>query len=94
VVAGALSDHDRAKLLGQRTFGKGSVQRVLKLSDPSSALKLTTAHYFTPSGRNIHQKGIEPDEALLPETDEEQVLAKAIALLNVPSVVHARLDED
>lgn len=60
VVAGALADHDRATLIGTRTFGKGSVQTVLPLSG-ERALKLTTARYFTPSGRVIQGNGIEPD---------------------------------
>jgi carboxyl-terminal processing protease len=60
IVAGALQDRDRAILVGQRTYGKGSVQEVFPLSD-ASALKLTTGAYFTPSGRNISGEGIEPD---------------------------------
>ena len=63
IVAGALRDNGRAKLLGQKTFGKGSVQTVLPLED-GQALKLTTSLYFTPSGVSIHQRGIEPDLAL------------------------------
>jgi carboxyl-terminal processing protease len=65
IVAGALKDNGRAKLLGQKTFGKGSVQTVLPLED-GQALKLTTSLYFTPSGVSIHHKGIEPD-VMLPE---------------------------
>ena len=60
IVAGALKDHRRARLVGERTFGKGSVQTVMPLSD-GRALKLTTSHYFTPSGRSINGTGIEPD---------------------------------
>ena len=60
IVAGALRDNGRAKLLGQKTFGKGSVQTVLPLED-GQALKLTTSRYFTPSGVSIHERGIEPD---------------------------------
>ena len=60
IVAGALQDRDRAILVGERTYGKGSVQDIIPLSD-ASALKLTTGSYFTPSGRNISGKGIEPD---------------------------------
>lgn len=60
IMAGALQDHKRAVLLGTKTFGKGSVQTVLPLRD-GSALKLTTSHYYTPSGRSIHEQGIEPD---------------------------------
>ncbi|MGH8198192.1 MAG: S41 family peptidase [Steroidobacteraceae bacterium] len=60
IVAGALRDNGRAKLLGQKTFGKGSVQTVMPLED-GQALKLTTSHYFTPSGVSIHERGLEPD---------------------------------
>ncbi len=60
IVAGALQDHHRAILLGTRSFGKGSVQTIMPLSD-DSGLRLTTARYFTPSGRSIQAAGIEPD---------------------------------
>ncbi|MDR2925303.1 MAG: S41 family peptidase [Azoarcus sp.] len=60
IVAGALQDHKRATIMGMRTFGKGSVQTTLPLSN-SAAIKLTTARYYTPSGRSIQAKGIEPD---------------------------------
>ncbi|MBU6505200.1 MAG: S41 family peptidase [Betaproteobacteria bacterium] len=65
IVAGALQDHHRATIMGVRTFGKGSVQTILPLSN-NTALKLTTARYFTPSGRSIQAKGIEPD-VVVPE---------------------------
>jgi len=60
IVAGALQDHERAIIMGEPTFGKGSVQTVLPMND-AAALKLTTARYFTPSGRSIQASGIEPD---------------------------------
>jgi carboxyl-terminal processing protease len=60
IVAGALQDHKRAIVLGTKTFGKGSVQTILPLDD-HSALRLTTARYFTPKGRSIQAKGILPD---------------------------------
>lgn len=60
IVAGALQDHKRALIVGEKTFGKGSVQTVLPLRD-QHGLKLTTALYYTPSGRSIQAKGIEPD---------------------------------
>ncbi len=60
IVAGALQDHSRAVIMGTRSFGKGSVQTVLPISD-SRAVKLTTALYFTPNGRSIQAEGIEPD---------------------------------
>ena len=60
IVAGALQDHGRAAVMGTRTFGKGSVQTILPLNN-NTAIKLTTARYFTPSGRSIQATGIEPD---------------------------------
>jgi len=60
IVAGALQDHHRAAIVGTRTFGKGSVQNIIELSD-GSALKLTIARYYTPSGRSIQARGIDPD---------------------------------
>jgi carboxyl-terminal processing protease len=60
IVAGALQDHKRAVVMGTRTFGKGSVQTILPLNN-NSAIKLTTARYYTPSGRSIQAKGIDPD---------------------------------
>jgi carboxyl-terminal processing protease len=60
IVAGALRDHGRATLMGERTFGKGSVQTVMPLSN-GEALKLTTSRYYTPSGRSIQERGLEPD---------------------------------
>jgi carboxyl-terminal processing protease len=60
IVSGALQDHRRALIVGQRTFGKGSVQNIIDLPD-QSALKLTIARYYTPSGRSIQAEGIEPD---------------------------------
>ena len=60
IVAGALQDHHRALVMGQRSFGKGSVQTLLPLTR-DSALKLTTARYYTPSGRSVQEGGIEPD---------------------------------
>jgi carboxyl-terminal processing protease len=64
IVAGALQDHKRATVIGTQTFGKGSVQTIIPLrtdSDKPAAIKLTTARYFTPNGRSIQAKGIEPD---------------------------------
>lgn len=60
IVAGALQDHKRAVVMGTRTFGKGSVQTILPIGN-GTAIKLTTARYFTPNGRSIQAKGIEPD---------------------------------
>ena len=60
IVAGALQDHKRAIIIGRPTFGKGSVQTILPFSN-GTAVKLTTARYYTPSGRSIQAEGIEPD---------------------------------
>src|SRR5213076_3572742 len=60
IVAGALQDHKRATVMGTRSFGKGSVQTIIPLGG-NGALRLTTARYYTPSGRSIQAKGIEPD---------------------------------
>ncbi len=68
IVAGALQDYKRATLLGSQTFGKGSVQTVRQLG-PDTALKITTARYYTPNGRSIQAKGIVPD-VLVDETAE------------------------
>ncbi len=61
IVAGALQDHGRAIVLGTRSFGKGSVQTIMPLSRNGAAIKLTTQRYYTPSGRSIQQRGIDPD---------------------------------
>jgi carboxyl-terminal processing protease len=68
IVAGALQDHKRAQIMGSQTFGKGSVQTVRQLG-PETALKITTARYYTPSGRSIQAKGILPD-VMVDETAE------------------------
>ena len=73
IVSGALQDHKRATLMGSQTFGKGSVQTVRQLG-PDTALKITTARYYTPSGRSIQAKGIVP-EVMLDETAEGNVFA-------------------
>lgn len=70
IVAGALQDHKRAVLMGSKSFGKGSVQTVHQLRK-DRAIRLTTAKYYTPSGRSIHDIGIEPDIKIPPLTVEE-----------------------
>ncbi len=83
IVAGALQDHKRAILLGQKTFGKGSVQTILPLSN-GGGVKMTTARYYTPSGRSIQAEGIVPDITLgmvrlekISEADEFKPLTEA-----------------
>src|SRR5215213_7018102 len=71
IVAGALQDHKRATVLGTRSFGKGSVQSVIPLGNNRGALRLTTARYYTPSGRSIQAKGIEPDQEVLQDVPDE-----------------------
>ena len=71
IVAGALQDHKRATLVGTRSFGKGSVQTIIPLGDGNGALRLTTARYFTPSGRSIQAKGITPDIEVLQEVPDD-----------------------
>jgi carboxyl-terminal processing protease len=73
IVAGALQDHKRATIMGAQTFGKGSVQTVRPLS-ADTALKITTARYYTPSGKAIQAKGVVPD-IWLDETAEGNVFA-------------------
>ena len=70
IVAGALQDHERATLIGTRSFGKGSVQTIIPLGG-NGALRLTTAKYYTPSGRSIQARGIDPDIIVLQEIPEE-----------------------
>jgi carboxyl-terminal processing protease len=71
IVAGALQDHRRATVIGTRSFGKGSVQTIIPLGSGNGALRLTTARYFTPSGRSIQAKGISPDIEVLQEVPDE-----------------------
>src|SRR4051794_36135663 len=70
IVAGALQDHKRATVMGTRSFGKGSVQTIIPLG-ANGALRLTTARYYTPAGRSIQAKGIEPDQEVLQEIPDE-----------------------
>ena len=87
IVAGCLQDLKRGIVLGEKTFGKGSVQSILPLQD-GSALRLTTAKYYTPSHKVIHEEGITPD-ILVPITDEEE---RDILLKRTPGGVES-LDE-
>jgi carboxyl-terminal processing protease len=71
IVAGALQDHKRATLVGSRSFGKGSVQTIIPLGAGNGALTLTTARYFTPSGKSIQAKGIVPDIEVLQDVPDD-----------------------
>jgi len=71
IVAGALQDHGRARIVGERTYGKGSVQTVMPLGE-GSAIKLTTSRYLTPSGRSINGSGIEPDVVIGSDDGDHQ----------------------
>jgi carboxyl-terminal processing protease len=71
IVAGALQDHKRATLVGTRSFGKGSVQTIIPLGSGNGALRLTTARYYTPSGRSIQAKGIEPDIEVMQDVPDD-----------------------
>lgn len=89
IVTGCLQDLHRAVILGEKTFGKGSVQTVFQLND-GSALKLTIAKYFTPSHKVIHQEGITPD-ILVPVSDEEEA---AVLLKRAPGGLEALPEKD
>ncbi len=71
IVAGAMQDHKRATILGTRSFGKGSVQTIIPLGSGNGALRLTTARYYTPSGKSIQAKGIVPDIEVMQDVPEE-----------------------
>ena len=71
IVAGALQDQKRATILGTRSFGKGSVQTIIPLGSDNGALQLTTARYYTPSGRSIQAKGIVPDIEVLQDLPDD-----------------------
>jgi carboxyl-terminal processing protease len=82
IVAGALQDHKRALIVGERSFGKGSVQTIVPMAD-GSAIKLTTALYYTPNGRSIQAKGIEPDLKIpfvAPPKDEDAAMRERFTL--------------
>ncbi len=82
IVAGALHDRGRARLFGARTYGKGSVQSMLDLSD-GSGLKLTIARYLTPSGTVIDGQGVAPDQMVEPDAKRDAPLAAALAWIGI-----------
>ena len=84
ILAGALQDNQRALIMGQRSFGKGSVQSVVKLGD-GSGLKLTVARYYTPNGRSIQSEGIVPD--VIVDNLSKEVLDKAKVKRKVKTVM-------
>jgi carboxyl-terminal processing protease len=99
IVAGALQDHARARIVGETTYGKGSVQTVMPLGE-GSAIKLTTSRYLTPSGRSINGSGIKPDivvssddqhrqyrgaHGMVPLRDDTQLL-EALRLISYDSI--------
>lgn len=92
VLAGALADHERARIVGSRTFGKGSVQTLLPL-DNGDSVKLTTARYFTPDGRSIQAAGIAPDVVLKPE-GETAATARADRVSEADLPGHLRGDAE
>jgi len=89
IVAGCLQDTKRAIILGEKTFGKGSVQSILPLTD-GSALRLTTAKYYTPSHKVIHEEGITPD-IVVPLTDEDE---RDLMLKHTPGGIQSLEDKE
>ncbi len=87
IVAGALHDDHRAVLLGTRSFGKGSVQTVLPVNQSSGAIRLTTALYYTPSGRSIQGQGIEPDVVVGPATIEKVAVGRQLHEADLPGAL-------
>jgi len=87
IVAGAIKDHKRGQLMGDTSFGKGSVQSIISLPQ-GAGVKLTTAYYFTPAGHNIHLKGIEPDLSVSnTDTDDQDDLQLTTAIELLKSTV-------
>ena len=95
IVAGALQDHRRALIMGQRSFGKGSVQVILPLDD-TTALRLTTARYYTPSGRSVQEGGIKPDIRVpqLSDPDYQSKLNLRESTLRHHLINEANLDDE
>jgi carboxyl-terminal processing protease len=91
IVAGALQDHARATIVGMTSFGKGSVQSIIPLGAERGAIRLTTARYYTPSGRSIQALGIDPDIDIAPVrlTDEELARIKRWSEADLPHALSA-----
>ena len=100
IVAGALQDHHRGLVLGERSFGKGSVQSLLRIG-PKTEVRLTTARYYTPSGRSVQEGGIDPD-ILVPQLSDADYKTRPVFreddlrrhLINEAKVDNAALEED
>ncbi|TPG56620.1 S41 family peptidase [Sphingomonas glacialis] len=100
IVAGALQDHHRALIMGERSFGKGSVQTVIDMG-PNAALRLTTSRYYTPSGRSVQEGGIEPDIAV-PQLSDPDYKSRPVFreddlrrhLINEAKTTNAAIEED
>jgi carboxyl-terminal processing protease len=92
IVAGALQDHKRATLVGVRSFGKGSVQTIMPMNN-GAAIKLTTARYFTPKGRSIQAKGIEPDYYVEDGTDQSFNIHEADLSRHISNPTDAKAKE-
>src|SRR5690606_14710428 len=93
VLAGALHDNGRARIVGSRSFGKGSVQTVMPLGN-GDAVKLTTARYYTPSGRSIQARGIDPDVVLKPDATEPKLVSTLPGYTEATLPGHLRGDEE
>jgi carboxyl-terminal processing protease len=95
IVAGALQDQKRATIVGSRTFGKASVQTIIPLGQGNGALRLTTARYFTPSGRSIQAQGIAPDIEVLQDVPKEVAAqAQTRSESSLPGHLKAEGDEE
>src|SRR6266850_78284 len=93
IVAGALQDQKRATIIGSRTFGKASVQTIIPLGQGNGALRLTTARYYTPSGRSIQAQGIAPDIEVLQDMPKELAQAQTRSESRLPGHLKAEGDE-
>lgn len=93
IVAGALQDHRRAVIMGTKSFGKGSVQTIIPLDNNQGAIKMTTALYYTPSGRSIQAKGIEPDIELSQASIEKQKIIERESEADLKGHIEVQIQE-